>query len=239
MAGEWPDQPVRAPMSRHQWAPITFLHVRVDADDIARLLPSGLEPDLLDGQAWLGLTPLLMRAVRPTALPPVPGWSWFPELNVRTYVRGPGGRDGLWFFALDCPRRLMVLGGRALGMPYRFRAAAMRERADGTAGRTVEHRFHDGRRWRSLVVRPGAPISRPSPLEVLLTGRWNAYARPAGRLLRLPAEHEPWPLQRATISGDLLEHSVLDDLGLRVLPGEPLVHFSSGVKVRLGAPRPA
>jgi uncharacterized protein len=50
--------------------------------------------DEYDGMAWVSLTPFLMAAVRPAGVPIEPGFSTFPETNLRTYVRRPDGRDG-------------------------------------------------------------------------------------------------------------------------------------------------
>ena len=72
---------------RHRWATISFLHWPYPAEEIQRRLPSGLEVEPWDGQAWVGLVPFEM-----TVRPPVgPGTVRFPETNVRTYVIGPDG----------------------------------------------------------------------------------------------------------------------------------------------------
>ncbi|MEU5362409.1 DUF2071 domain-containing protein [Streptomyces sp. NPDC005925] len=53
-----------------------------------------------------------------------------------------------------------------------------------------------------------------------------------------PVEHEPWPPAHATV--DVLEESPTTAAGLGQAPlGEPVVHFSEGVRqVRLGLPMP-
>lgn len=46
-------------------------------------------------------------------------------MNVRTYVTGPDGERGIWFFTLEADRLAAVLGARLMyGLPYRW--AAMR-----------------------------------------------------------------------------------------------------------------
>ena len=59
-----------------------------------------------------------------TPLAPAPPWfARFPETNVRTYVVGPDGREGLWFFSLDAARLEPVLVARATyALPYRWSA---------------------------------------------------------------------------------------------------------------------
>ena len=46
---------------RQRWDRLTFLHWRFQPADVARLLPDGLEVELFDGAAWVGLVPFYMR----------------------------------------------------------------------------------------------------------------------------------------------------------------------------------
>jgi uncharacterized protein YqjF (DUF2071 family) len=48
-------------------------------------------------------------------------------------------------------------------------------------------------------------------------------------------EHEPWPLQQATLVS--LEETVRRAADLPDDAASPLVHYSPGVRVRVGAPR--
>ncbi|WP_336885260.1 DUF2071 domain-containing protein [Brevibacterium daeguense] len=97
------------------------------------------------------------RRIRPAGLPSVPEWSTFRELNVRTYVRGPGGYDGVWFFTLDSPRRLMTWAGTSLDIPYRRREGECEELPGG-----VRYRFAGtpGSAVASLLGRRSGPASR-------------------------------------------------------------------------------
>jgi len=70
---------------------------------VQRLLPDGLEADLLDGAAWVGLVPFFMHVATPGGHQ-APWVSRFCETNVRTYVRDAAGRAGIWFFSLDAAR---------------------------------------------------------------------------------------------------------------------------------------
>ena len=85
----------------------------------------------------------------------------FPELNLRTYVKGPDGRGGVYFFSLDAASLLAVVGARvAFGLPYflganvrdtgqrRHRAFHIATVCSGTASRSslrCELPFHRGR----------------------------------------------------------------------------------------------
>src|SRR5436309_5532782 len=110
---------VRHPVMHQQWRRLTFLHWRYPAELVQARLPEGLTVDTMDDTAWLGLIPFLMVGVRPPGVPGMPWLSRFPETNVRTYVRGPDGKPGIWFFSLDAARLPAVLAGRVgYGLPY-------------------------------------------------------------------------------------------------------------------------
>lgn len=238
MSGRTPDRPVDRPVAKQTWSDVTFLHWRADPAAVQTYLPAGLQVNVLDGTAWLGVVPFVMSRVRAGGLPPIPGWSRFPELNVRTYVRGPDGEDGVHFFRLLCPRRAFVWALRALGLPYvHSRADAVREGRDRYLYR---FRLPGDTRERPLFglrIEAGPPLAAGdrTPLVNSLTGRWNAYAQRAGRLLRVPVEHEPWPLHAAEVVRGRWSPTVA---GLPQPLGKPLVHFSPGVSSRFGMPTP-
>src|SRR3954453_8324168 len=237
MSGRLPENEVRSAVNLQTWADLTFLHWRVDPGYLQSLLPSGLEIDVLDGSAWLGLTPFRMQDVRAPGVPAVPGWATFAECNVRTYVTGPDGRDGIWFFRLVCRRWALIPGLRALGLPYVHGAAAMGRRGDDVRYFYERVSARGGQALRCSVS-AGAALGEAerTPLVDSLTGRWNAWTRAGGRLLRVPVEHETWPLQHATVRFRNLPPALA---GVERPVGPPsLVHFSPGVGSRIGPPLP-
>jgi uncharacterized protein YqjF (DUF2071 family) len=238
MAGPHPEQRVGLPWLYQRWDSLTFLHWSYDPAVVQRLLPAGLTVHAFDGRAWVGHTPFLMRGARPPLLPTMGGWSTYPEINVRTYARGPDGRDGLFFLSLDTPRIAYLLA-RTLGLAYAWSPRMRWARR----GRVVEYAAH------RRVPPAGRPVSRVrvevgeqlapgelGDLDHFLTGRWRAYHVLGGRLLVTPVEHEPWPLWRATATQ--LHDELVAAAGLPAPEGPPLVHFSEGVDVRVGYPRP-
>ena len=220
------------PVMYQQWRRLTFLHWRYPADVVQALLPSGLTVQTFDGTAWVGLVPFLMVGVRAPGVPALPWLFRFPETNVRTYVHGPDGRDGIWFFSLDAARLPAVLAGRAgYGLPYFWSDMAVR----ATAGRLG---YRSRRRWPGPTgarcaadVVPGEPVEA-GPAEEFLTARFRLYSRMAGRLVAADAEHGPWPLRRGRV--DRLDQTLVQAAGLPDPAGEPLVHVSPGVSVRIG-----
>lgn len=233
MSGRRPDQSVRIATTLQRWESLAFVHWPYAPDDIAALLPPGLVPDVVDGSAWVGVTPFLMRGVRVPGVPAVPGWSEFAEVNVRTYVRHPrSGTDGLWFLALVCQRRAVVGALRAVGLPYHRGEGRARDDADAVSYRVRVA----GRDVLSARVVPGERIVDPDPWLVSVTGRWGAYTRRAGRLWRVPVEHAPWPLHVA--SAPHLSTDLVQRCGLPRPVGVPHVSWSPGVDVRIGVPHP-
>ena len=235
MSGREPEEEVRMPASRQRWEAMTFLHWRYPVEVLEAVVPPGLAVDTHDGiTGWVSITPFLMKDFRVGPLPPVPGASDFPETNVRTYVRGPDGRDGLWFFSLEADSVATVLGASSVyGVPYQF--------ADMAVARGDEVRYRSRRRdspgiGHEITVRPERPCPAPAELDHWLTGRWRAYSVVAGGLATVPVQHEPWPLWEASLVN--LEQTLLTAAGLPEPDDEPLVQYSPGVDVRLGVPHP-
>lgn len=235
-----PPHRVRLPVNVHRWDHISFLHWRFEPHRIASLLPTALTPLIWDGAAWVGVTPFFI-AVRPPGLPfTPPGWA-FPETNVRTYVRGPDGREGLWFLHMEVTALWFVAILRAIGLPY------VRQRMSVEIGdrrnryiSTPRHAGSPEGGGHRIVVRPAAPLQPPSggPFERFLTARWGAYHRRGPLLLHTPVDHPPWPLRHGDVEicevGGLFRAAGLDT------PQEPpLCHVSPGVTVKIGPPRRA
>jgi uncharacterized protein YqjF (DUF2071 family) len=221
----------------HRWRLMSFLHWRYPVDTVRRLLPDGLAVHTFDGDAWVGLLPFLMDDVRAPWVPPLPWLSRFPETNLRTYVRGPDGRTGIWFFSLDAGRLPAVAAARlGLGLPYcwsdmsvRIRGSLAyrgRRRVPGLPGAGYNVRIRPGVAYRDDEL---------TPLDHFLTARYRLYSQVRGQLAAVDVQHPAWPLHRA----ELLELSedLIRAAGLSEPHGPPLVHASPGVRVRIGMPQ--
>jgi uncharacterized protein len=80
-----PDERAWPAVLKAGWLRQTFVHWPFRSADVQVVLPRGLLVDEYDGMAWVSLTPFLMAAVRPAGVPIEPGFSTFPETNLRTY----------------------------------------------------------------------------------------------------------------------------------------------------------
>lgn len=194
--------PGRAVM-RQRWNHLLFLHWPIDAAEIASRLPDGLHVDTFAGQAWIGIVPFFMERVRPVGLPPVPGLSWFLELNVRTYVYDDEGRPGVWFFSLDCDQPIAVaIAKRFFHLPYEHAVMGAktalvaddeqmtyrcRRREPGVAEATYA--------WSASR---DATLAALGSLEWFLVERYLLFAADArGRLYRGRVHHAPYQINTA------------------------------------------
>jgi hypothetical protein len=219
-----------------QWRDLAYIHWRYDPKLVQRLLPDGVEVDVFDGSAWVGLIPFSMRNIAVPGLPPVPYFGSFPEVNVRTYVRR-NGVPGVWFFSLDVNRLLPAFVARATYLlPYCWgRASNVLE--DDVLTTEVQRRW-PSRAATSIRVRVGERIVAPDDQAVFLSARWGLYSRGFGKGLRYaPVDHETWILHEATL--EHLDDSLVIAAGLPAPTTEPHVLFSPGVSVRIGLPRRA
>jgi uncharacterized protein YqjF (DUF2071 family) len=225
------------PSMYHTWASLSFLHWPYDAEAVQRLLPPGLVADTCDGTAYVGLI-LFHLTVRPAWLPALPWLCSFAETNVRTYVRGPAGRPGIYFLSLDAARLGAVAVARASSWRLPYHWAAMRVGRDGDLVTYACRRRWSGSGDASsrVVLRVGAPY-RPEELTTLdrfLTARWCFYTRSHRGVARTAAHHPPWRLTRGTALQ--VQDRLIAATGLQQPHGEPLVHWADRTHALIGRP---
>jgi uncharacterized protein YqjF (DUF2071 family) len=171
--------------------------------------------------------------------PAIPGFSRFPELNVRTYVVRDG-KPGVWFFSLDAANAVAVWGARALfHLPYFLAEMSCAEDSGWIR--------YDSRR----KDRRGSPASmraryraigdvfhaQPGSIEHFLAERYCLYtADEKERIIRSEIHHPPWPLQLA--QAELQENTMAAAAGIAIADQKPgLLHFSRRQEVVVWAPQ--
>ena len=175
-------------------------HWAVATADVRALVPDELEIEEHDGSAWLSIVFFRVRALRARGALPVPGISNFLQLNVRTYVRGPDGLPGVWFFSIDASSRLAALGVRRIYHVPAFHARMTLEPVDewqeaecvrvGEPGRVFAARYRATAE--TLDAQPGS-------LEWFLTERYRLFAADA----RAEMHHDRWVLSPAEAEVEL------------------------------------
>jgi len=227
--------PIRRAVMKQGWYDLAYIHFRYDPEAVAKILPDGIDVDMHDGSAWVGLIPFSMRGIGIPHLPSIPYLGSFPEVNVRTYVVRDGV-PGVWFCSLDINRLLPTIAARTTyQLPYCF-GSANNERIGDELHTSVKRRWPRGEAHTDIRIRIGDAIQKPSSLEVFLSARWGLYSLTrSGRLRYAPVQHPRWPLQHAQLIS--LDDSLIEAAGLPAPVGEPHVMFSQGVPVRVGLPR--
>jgi uncharacterized protein YqjF (DUF2071 family) len=200
------------PVVMHQrWENMLFVHWRWDPVQVQATLPPGLTVDTYHGGAWVGVTPLFMRNVRPKFVPPLAFMSDFLELNVRTYVYDAAGHPGVYFHSLDCDQPLVVETAQRL-LHLRYEHAAMRGHVDPEgmaelASQRVGQAATDVFRYKATSQ---ASDAEASTLEYFLLERYRLFsAGPGGQLWSVRVHHRSHRLRQA-------EAIVTDPLVLRL-----------------------
>lgn len=206
-------------LMHHRWEDLLFLHWRVPPERIQKTLPAGLTVDTFEGQAYLGITPFFMANIRLVGTPALPWFSFFQELNVRTYAYARDGTPGVWFYSLDCNRRWAVLGARMLaGLPY-FAADMSAGRGEWIDYSCRRRRFNEtaGYRYRGVGE---ACDPAPDSLEFFLIERYYLFAAPGEQMLvRGQVAHQPYRYRTAEVAEFSTLPAKLD--GFEELAGEP------------------
>jgi len=227
--------PTRPWIMVQQWHDLLFAHWALAPEQVRRLVPSELELDLFDGQAYVAVAPFHMSGIRARFLPTFPTLSRFPELNVRTYVRY---RDvpGVYFFSLDAGSLPAVWGARAgYALPYFHAEMSVKTTPSQIeyASRRLQHPRPAeflGRYW---------PASEPrqrekGSIEHFLTERYCLYVVRSERVSRAVIHHLPWQLQDAEAEINL--NTMAEAAGIELPDSKPLLHFSRFLQVLIWWP---
>lgn len=213
---------------RQVWHDLLFAHWPVPEAAIRPLVPAQLALDIFDGQCWVGVVPFHMSGIHRRGLPPFPGASCFPELNVRTYVTY-GGKAGVYFFSLDAANLPAVWAARTFyHLPY-FHAAMKAEELGGII-RYASRRYR-GEAAFGAVYRPLEEVG-PAPQGSLvqwLTERYCLYTVHSNRIYRGEIHHQPWPLQNA--QAEFERNTMAAAAGIELPPAKPLLHFARRLEV--------
>jgi uncharacterized protein YqjF (DUF2071 family) len=229
----------------HQsWHDLLFMHWALPAEVVAGKLPAGLTLDTYEGAAYVGVVPFSMRNVRPRYVPAVPWLSFFPELNVRTYVYRDE-RPGVYFFSLDAANPVAVgLARTFFHLPY-FNAVMHSETVgEGLFGPTVRYRSTraDRRAPPAELQVEYAPtgasrVALPGSLEYFLTARYCLYATDRrGAVIRGEIDHPPWQLQPA--SAATARNTMINSIAPDEERQPPHLLFVKALDVLVWLPRP-
>jgi uncharacterized protein YqjF (DUF2071 family) len=227
----WP-LPTGGWVMRQTWNDFLFCHWPVPVAAIREKVPPQLELDLWDGEAWLGIIPFHMSGVTLRGFPDLPGFSAFPELNVRTYVRA-GGKHGVYFLSLDAHNALAVaIARRWYLLPY-YRAS-MQWGREGDRIRYRSRRIQQDAppgEWKGAYGPTGpVELARKGTFEHWLTERYALFVVDALGNVRVgEVHHKPWPVQPAEV--EIESNTMAGAHGLVLPDTKPHVRFATKVDV--------
>jgi uncharacterized protein len=213
------------------WHELLFAHWPIAPETLHSLIPPALTLDTYEQQAWVGIVPFRMSYVRPRGVPPVPGLSAFPELNVRTYVT-VNGVPGIYFFSLDAGNSIAVALARILfHLPY-FKASMKCQRLSDSI-HYHSHRTHHGAPRADFIAtyRPIGPVThaQPGTLVHWFTERYCLYTVVNKHVYRGDIHHLPWPLQAAEL--EITRTTMASSHGIQLPDTVPLLHYAERQEV--------
>jgi hypothetical protein len=216
---------------RQRWRDLLFVHWPMPAEQVRPLVPAALALDSHEGRVWITLIPFLIAESRPSWMPPALA-SAFLETNLRTYVRGPDGEPGIYFFSLEAASPIAVAAARlGFGLPYFLAAMSRRVAADRIV--YASRRRHGRPAELAVTWTVGEPTgpAAPGSREHFLIERYTLYVERRAGLFRGRVRHAPYPLRRAAIT--TLSETLLAAAGLPAPDGPPLCQHSPGVDVEI------
>ena len=221
---EWP-LPTNPWVLKQSWNDLLFTHWPVARDRLRELVPSFLEIDTFDNEAWLAVTPFRLTDLSPRGMPAMPWISAFNEINVRTYVVCQGV-PGVYFFSLDADSAIAVGGASTMfHLPYFLADIRM---GDDRGRLTFKSRRISGGAAEFDVEYAAAGAlfePRRGTLEYFLTERYCLYTQDsAATAYRVEIHHKPWQLQAA--EANVAFNSMAEAAGIRLPSMAPLVHFA-------------
>jgi uncharacterized protein YqjF (DUF2071 family) len=230
----WP-VPEKPWIINQTWNDLLFAHWPIDVEILRSIIPSSLPIDMYDGTAWLGVVPFHMTGVTPRGIPPLPYFSAFPEINLRTYIT-LNNKPGVFFFSLDAKNRFAVEAARiGFHLPYFYahiQIQHLEQQITDYQSTRKDKRARQG--VFSAAYKPSSAIflSSPGSLEHWLTERYCLYCTdPKGNVYRGEINHDPWPLQSA--EAEIRINTLTSSFGITIPDIPPLLHTAKELHVQI------
>jgi len=174
------------PVTVHAWEDVVFAHWRREPAQLARMLPRGTRPDVVDGSAWVGLSAYVFRETSVPPFPPSRRLGSMTEVTIEVLTVDDHVRRGVAYRTVDTSNVPAIVAAHALlGVPYTFAHTRARRRGDTVEHRSVRHpaRAAHPLRWAGRTL--GGPLASrlPGPGASGTSGSGPAWSglRPGGR----------------------------------------------------------
>ena len=186
------DRP-RRPFLTAGWVNVALMSYPVPDAMLAPRLPAGLALDRWQGKAFVSLVAFDFVDTRVAGVA-WPGFTRFPEVNLRFYVR-EGDRRGVVFIGELVPSLVITLLARLLyNEPYRV--ARLRSVTETGSDRIrIAHEFVWAGRSQRIAVEgrwPAEPAAETGATHFFKEHAWGYGTDRRGGLLRYAVEHPRW-----------------------------------------------
>lgn len=197
------------------------MHWKVDAQILRTLVPSDLEIDLHEGDAWVSLVAFSMEKIRPRFLPAFPLVSNFNEINLRTYIKD-GDKTGVYFLSIEGGKWMSCAVSKAIsGLPYRY----SKMHRDKGLYSSNNDKFGDLLQVRYEI---GDPVVKKEDLDKWLTERYALFQDNGQEMNTFEVHHVEWPVHHLEINDLKVQYNRFGNL-LSPIPDR--VQYSPGVQV--------
>jgi uncharacterized protein YqjF (DUF2071 family) len=206
------------------------MHWPVPVEAMRSVIPTSLELDLYNGEAYVGIVPFMMEGVRPRWWPESLSFR-FLETNVRAYVLC-GEKPGVYFLSLEAASQLAVWCARSVwGLPYHHAQMRLERDGDDIRYRTKRTRTNVSHNVHYRLGNSLGP-SQPGSLEFFFLERYLLFVERNHQLFAGQVYHSPYPAQRAEVLS--VDDELVPAAGLPQLAGPPtFAHYASGVDVEI------
>jgi uncharacterized protein YqjF (DUF2071 family) len=222
---------VLQPLLTAHWRYLSIVTFRIEPDVLASYVPSGVELELENGQAYVSVCGFLCYHTVVVGMP-LPRHRNFEEVDLRFYVRKKSGdtwRRGVVFIRELVPKTAVAITARVFdGEPYL--ALPMRSDVRDAGGEiNVRYEWKRGSKWEGLgMTAKGEPerVLAGTHEEFILQRCWRYTTRNAKRTSEYRIEHPRWQIWRAQGFEFKAEVTTLyGDNFVAALSGEPVSAF--------------
>jgi hypothetical protein len=220
------------PFLSARWEALLLVSYAIEPEMLKPYLPAGVEPEVVEGSAFVSLVAFQFRQTRLMGVP-VPFHVNFPEVNLRYYARA-GERRGVGFIRELVPKPLISATANLLYNEH-YRTCPIRYEHKND---TYRYDVYRGLRRQRISFQAGADLGVPpedSWAHFLKERNWGFGRDWAGRTLQYRVRHPRWSISQVTDLALELDFGTLFGPSWRFLNQEQPMHTTlahgSGIEV--------
>ena len=224
---------------RAEWRCLAVLSYRAEESYLTQYLPAGIELDTWEGSPILSIVGFTFQKANILGVPAL-GHRFFPELNLRFYVRRKVGdeiRKGVVFIKEICPKRLVSLTASLL-YNEDFTTCPMRSFCipDQINPQEVRYEWKFKNKWNSIALYSSEEFEYPqNDFDRFIVDRYWGYNKSrGGETIEFEVAHPEWEVRNVSNFSIQFDFEALYGELSKFLVPEPLsVTLINGSEVAL------